>query len=474
MSTTKEKRESPEAIPQKALDNNNLTAAKIIISDKKPTKDLVEHESRPENLRIDKAAKLYVRIKTDYYKKSYSLTSKGDKIPELVPWKKTTIKEDHLDYYNSVFKKIERFENFANVPNNSTDPKTGYKRNIKGCYNLYEPISYKPEPGDHTHTDAFLKHIFGDKISVGLDWLTILYRNPTQNLPAIGLVSKENTTGKTTLLKWLAEIYGSNCVILGNEDLSSNFNSPWATKLIIGVDETVIEKNIVKEKVKRLVTDDKILIERKGVDKNSIPFVGKFIMLSNNEHNFIKVDQEDTRFFVCKVPTIQKKDPFMLEKLISEIPAFLAFLNTRGLFFPEKKDRLWFSPKDFETPALLNMIESSRSRTEKELLDWLERIFNVDESLQEISVSLTDLKREIAKEFKYSNLRNELERILKDNWNLKAENVQRYKSPAIEESYSVESDTRFPVLKWTNQNGRPYKISRKYVFSKLGYKPVTL
>lgn len=469
MQIQKEKRESRQADPQKNFENNYQSGAKITKPVNKSTNNLVDTENKPEPLPAIEAARLYVRIKTDYYKKSYSLTSKGDKIPELVPWKKTTIKEDHdSKIINLIFEKIEKFENFANVPNNSTDPKTGYKRNIKGCYNLYEPISYKPEPGDHTHTDAFLKHIFGDKISVGLDWLTILYRNPTQNLPAIGLVSKENTTGKTTLLKWLAEIYGSNCVILGNEDLSSNFNSPWATKLIIGVDETVIEKNIVKEKVKRLVTDDKILIERKGVDKNSIPFVGKFIMLSNNEHNFIKVDQEDTRFFVCKVPTIQKKDPFMLEKLISEIPAFLAFLNTRVLFFPEKKDRLWFSPKDFETPALLNMIESSRSRTEKELLDWLEKVFNNDESLQEITATLSDLKKEISKEFKYSNLRNDLERVLKENWNLQPEKLRRYKSPSIEESYSVDSDSRYPDIKFTSQPGRPYVISREFVFSKLG------
>lgn len=45
MSTTKEKRESPEAIPQKAFENNNQTAAKIVNSDIKSTKDLVEKNS---------------------------------------------------------------------------------------------------------------------------------------------------------------------------------------------------------------------------------------------------------------------------------------------------------------------------------------------------------------------------------------------------------------------------------------------
>lgn len=460
---TKKKAGSRPATTANEIDKANVTQNSSKVNN--ITKDLVKDEKKP--LDINEAAKLYVRIKTDYYKKSYSLTSKGDKIPELIPWKKTTIKEDHDS--NGIFKLIERFENFANVPNNNTDVHTGYKRNIKGCYNLYEPILHKPKEGDYSRTLEFLKHIFGDKVNIGIDWLTILYRNPTQNLPAIGLVSKENTTGKTTLLKWLAEIYGANCCILGNEDLASNFNSPWATKLVIGVDETVIEKNIVKEKIKRLVTDDRILIERKGIDKNSVPFVGKFIMLSNNEHNFIKVDQEDTRFFVCKVPVILKKDPDMLDKLISEIPAFLHYLETRILNFEKKQDRLWFSPKDFETPALLNMIENSKSRTEKELLDWLEKVLNTDESLEAVFVSLSDLKKEISKDFKYSNLRNDLERVLKENWNLKPEKIQRYKSPSIEETYMAETDMRYYVLKFTSQTGRPYKLEKNKIFSKLGY-----
>lgn len=462
MNTTKEKRESLPAIPPQSLNPTNGKDTKKLKQPTESTKDLVKIKKKP--LSTEMAAKQYVRIKTDYYKKSYSLTSKGDGVPELATWRKATIKEDHDS--NGIFKLIEKFENFANVPNNSNDPITGYKRSIKGCYNLYEPILYQPEVGEYKNTLTFLEHIFGAKINVGLDWLTILYCNPTQNLPAIGLVSKENTTGKTTFLKWLAEIYGSNCVILGNEDLSSNFNSPWATKLVIGVDESLIDKNIVKEKVKRLVTDDRILIERKGVDKNSIPFVGKFIMLSNNEHNFIKVDNEDTRFFVCKVPVIKQKDPFMLSKLISEIPAFLYHLQTRTLFSPIKQDRLWFSPKDFETPALMNMIENSKSRTEKELLDWLEQVFNTDEQLSIVQVSMTNLIEQLSKTIKYSsNLRGELDNVLKNNWGLLPDKVTRYRSPSIGTIHT--NDDKHHILEYTSQNGRPFTITKEFVWCKL-------
>ena len=434
------------------------------------TKGLVNDEKKL--LTINEAAKLYIRVRTEYYKKSYTLDSKGNKMTLLIPWNKTTIKEDHDS--NAIFKLIEKFENFANVPNNSTDPVKGYKRNINGCYNLYEPITHKPKPGDYSNTLQFLRHIFGEKLNVGLDWLTIVYRNPTQNLPAIGLVSKENGTGKTTFLHWNSYIYGANYVTLGNEDIASNFNRPWATKLLIGVDESLIKDGMVMEKIKRLITDDVIHEERKGIDKDKISWVGKFILTSNNERNFIKVNQEDTRFFVCKVPKIKKLDPFLLDKLISEIPAFLYFMEKRTLYFPIKEDRLWFNPKDFETEALLNMIVSGRSRAEKELLDWCERVFRTDETLNEIKTSLNNLTKEISKDFKYTNLRNDLESVLKDNWGLVIGESTRIKTPFIEEIYSLETDSKIYVVKFISQNARPYTITKNLVFSKLGLNPVTL
>lgn len=454
MEPSEERRESLPAIPPQ---NKNFNIEPM--NDKDTTKKEKYHSH------TDEPSKKYARIRTDYYKKSWHLTSKGDKVPELSIWNKATIKEDHEDL--SIFKKIEKFENFANVPDNN--PLT-YKRNIQGCYNLYEPIKHLPVEGNYDNTNDFLKHLFGDKIDIAIDWLTLLYKQPTQMLPAICLVSKENRTGKTTFLRWLCKIYDSNSIILGNEDLSSNFNSSWATKLIIGVDETVIEKNLVKEKIKRLVTDDEILVERKGIDKNSVPFVGKFILLSNNESNFIKFDKEDTRFFVSKVPVVKIMDANLETKLTNEIPAFLHFLINRKLSYPEKLDRLWFKPEDFETPALLNIIQSSRSRTEMELRDWLEGVFNADYELGSILITISHLKKQLSKEVKYQGLRNELEKILKEDWGLIPEKQQRFRSPYLDEGYNVDRNNdktqaeKKIYLGYIDQNGTPYRIKRELIF----------
>jgi hypothetical protein len=48
---------------------------------------------------------------------------------------------------------------------------------------------------------------------------------------------------------------------LGNEEFSTNFNSLYASKLIVCIDESFIDKTIIKEKIKRLTTSDSINME---------------------------------------------------------------------------------------------------------------------------------------------------------------------------------------------------------------------
>ena len=72
----------------------------------------------------------------------------------------------------------------------------------------------------------------------------------------------------------------------------SNFNAEWANKLIIGVDETFLDRKEDSERIKSLSTSKYYKIEAKGQDRQEIEFFGKFILCSNNEDNFIMIDRE--------------------------------------------------------------------------------------------------------------------------------------------------------------------------------------
>jgi hypothetical protein len=380
---------------------------------------------------IRKIAANYKRIGTNYYLYTTVLTAKKEPVKILKKWAKSTIKED---YGTKVFDEIDKFFDFTLVPDN-TD---GYMRNIGGCFNMYEPIKHVPQKGEFPKTQEFLEHIFGNYINVGLDYLTLLYLKPTETLPALCLVSKEQKTGKTTFLNWLLQIYGDNGVILGNEDFSSNFNSSWASKLIIGIDESFIEKRIIKEKIKRLVTADTILAESKGIDKVRRDFIGKFFMLSNNEDNFINLEDEDNRFFVLKIPSVINENPDLLEELTKEIPAFLYFLKERELYHPKKKSRLWFQPEVYATDALRRVVKSSKTILEKTMIDYLAELIDTitvigENNEEEIKITPMRMADILKEKIRYSSgLHIKIKEIFR-SWGLQPANKpSRYRYPVFE------------------------------------------
>jgi len=400
----------------------------------------------------------YIRVGNDYYLKGYTISSKKEKIPELKLWKISLIKQDYYHVRNFI-NMIPKYISFTNVPDNTEN----YLNVIEGCYNLYEKIKDNPIEGNCEKTLDFLKGIFQDKIIMALDYLSILYKIPTQNLPVICLVSKEQKTGKTTFLKWLCAIYGNNAIILGNEDFSGNFNSHYASKLIIGIDESFIEKRLIKEKIKRLTTDNRINLEAKGKDIVRMDFIGKFILCSNNEDNFINMDDSDNRFFVVKLNKIEKENPFLLDEINNEIAAFLHFIKTRRIE-NEFKSRLWFSPEVYRTAALENIIKHSRSKVEKELIYWFNDIFSYIEE-NEINVTPKLLAKQIESSMRGypMSLKTEIENILKKNWNLSHIGKNgRFRFPTLEKSFKSNNEYEYEI-RWENDNGKYYSVTRKLI-----------
>ena len=412
---------------------------------------------------LEKESKKYVRVRTDYYKISFTITSKKEKTPALFYWKKGAITED---WGGDIIKLIRKYDSFVNIPDNTSTYKPEFSKEGNNYFNLYAKPKYFPVAGSIETTKLFLTHIFQDKLEFIMDYLKILYEQPIQKLPVICLVSKENSTGKTSFLQWLCTIFDGNAISLGNEDFKNQFNTHYVGKLVIGIDESFIERNLIKEKIKRMVTDPSINMEAKGRDQIKVDFNGKFVLNSNKETNFIQMDDEDNRFFVCKVPVIQKKDPDMLIKMEKEIPAFLYYLQQRETVH-KRKTRLWFEPKDYETAALKKIVMSTRSKVEKEMISWLESIFDFDENLSEITVIPVKLATQIQQNLKSINgLRSEIEHIMKDNWNLFPEKNQKFYHPIIKEQYDEYEKTMVSMIQYDIHTGKPYKITRSFINSK--------
>ena len=351
---------------------------------------------------------VYIRVGTSYFKKVQAPTIAGHYNEILVSWNIETIRQDHgKDFLSNV----PKYDGFTCIPNH-----IDFKQSYLTFYNTYYPLSNLPEEGSIENSLQFVKHIFGKQYELGLDYLQILYTKPIQTLPILCLVSKQRATGKSTFLKWLKEIFENNLTYLTNDSFSSQFNADWANKLLICIDEVLFNKEELTERIKYLSTTNINKLEAKGKDKREVEFFGKFILCSNNEENFIKIDTNETRFWVLKVEGFKKEDIDFLSKLTKEIPAFLYYLRNRKIH-SNNQTRMWFTYDQIKTKALKKLVQNNRNRAEKELVNIIIAVMEKFE-LDEVKLCPIDALNALNKTRVKTDL-TQIRRILKNDWKLK-------------------------------------------------------
>ncbi len=338
---------------QTTFEENNIIKLDTITQ-----QELEEKEEEEKKKNLKQIALNFIRIRDDYYKIVYRPDKSGKLYKDLLKLSKTTITDD---YTKAILKHIRKFDDFTLVASH-----TNYQQSINGFYNQYHEVTHIPTQGDCEHIFHILKHIFGEShFEFILDYIQILYTNPNQCLPIIVVESEEKNTGKTTFSNLLYWIFQFNAMKLGNSDLHSDFSGFWLQRLLLIVDETSLEKQGVMQMLKRLSTETgKVISNEKNKAQREVDFIGKFIMLSNDEGKALPIERGDPRWAVFKAPTFAEKgykdDPQISSKIQAEIPAFLHFLISRTLFYPSAS-RTHFDPKIYQTSQLMLYYENSIS-----------------------------------------------------------------------------------------------------------------
>ncbi|MDO5856983.1 DUF5906 domain-containing protein [Myroides odoratimimus] len=330
----------------------------------------------------------FIRVGTAYYAiiERPTLSKTTEKV--MLPWNKETIVND---FGKDFISNIKKYYGFCCIPQH-----INYNREIGDFYNIYHPIDYQVQRFNDNldflesklvYTLDFIRHIFGDQYQLGLDYFKILLEYPTQVLPVLVLVSKARETGKSTMLKYLRKIFSFNATYINAESFVNNFNSDLDGKLLVLIDEVVTDNQQITERIKFLSTADRNKIERKGRDKEEVESFYKFVMTSNFEDSFMKIDREEIRFWVRKIPQIEK-NPDFLDLLFKEIPDFLNYLHTIP-YSTTKKTRMWFTPEQIRTDALVKLMNSDKSKLQDEVLGLLREI---QERFEEKKICLTPME----------------------------------------------------------------------------------
>ena len=386
----------------------------------------------------------YMRVGTTLYKVVNQPCASGGYEKRRVIWNNSTLRQDYGKNYLAT---VPKYDGFCTVPDHLT-----YRKEIDGFLNLYEPIEHTPQIGDFPNIRSLVLHIFGEQYNLGLDYLQLLFLQPLQKLPILLLVSEERNTGKSTFLNFLKAVFGDNVTFNTNEDFRSQFNSDWAGKLLIVVDEVLLNRREDSERLKNLSTTFNYKVEAKGKDRTEIAFFAKFVLCSNNEYLPVIIDAGETRYWVRKINPLQNDDTNFLQKLKEEIPAFLFFLTQRELS-TEKESRMWFNPKLTHTAALQKIIRSNRNRLEIEMAElFLDIMSNMN--VESVSFCLNDLMTLLI----YSQVKAEkyqVRKVVQEVWKLtSAPNSLSYTAYEIAPTRDCHYETKRKI-------GRFYTITKE-------------
>ena len=349
----------------------------------------------------------FIRVGTTLYKLVNQPRLNGGYVKKRIVWNNETLRQDYGKHFLAT---VPKYDGFCTVPEH-----VNYRPIVDKFLNLYEPINYKPMEGDFPSIRSLVEHIFGEQYELGMDYLQLLYLQPIQKLPILLLVSEERNTGKSTFLNFLKALFQNNVTFNTNEDFRSQFNSDWAGKLLIVVDEVLLSRKEDSERLKNLSTTLSYKVEAKGKDHDEISFFAKFVRCSNNEYLPVIIDAGETRYWVRKIDRLQSDDTDFLQKLKAEIPAFLYYLQRRQLS-TEKESRMWFAPSLLHTEALQKIIRSNRNRLEIEMSELILDIM-ASTGIDTFSFCCNDILMLLANTYVKAE-KHQVRKVLQEYWKL--------------------------------------------------------
>jgi hypothetical protein len=375
-------------------------------------------------------------------------------------------------------KYLKYYHGFVNVPAHF-DYERIIEMETKEFFNKYFPFPHVPKTGKWENIKGFLLHIFGESIvthpktgqeipnwHLGLDYLQLLLMKPTQQLPILVLYSRENQTGKSTFGELCYRMLGDNVIFIGNSDLQSDFNEPYAGRLLAICEETLLERRRDAERIKNMSTATRMTINPKGQKQYTIDFFCKFQFYSNNPR-MVYVTRHDDRYWILKVKAIPKDklDPGLKERMWAELPAFVQYLKARHMV-TSNESRMWFNPDMLRTDIFLDTVKLNEPTAATDLREVIrEWFYDHGEEVEKIEMPLKNILEEF---FTSRTNRSWVQEILRDYLNvdqLKDKDGKQIlkrgeymKWQYNEYAEDGEGKLELKKVKW---RGRPYVFHRK-------------
>ena len=195
-------------------------------------------------------------------------------------------------------------DGIAFYPNLNECPKTQY--------NMFNGFALKPIDGD---VSTFIRHVeniicAGDKVASNylIKFFAHLIQKP-QEKPSVAIVMKSvEGTGKGTLMQPILSILGDYASQTNGAYLvTGRFNSTLANNLLVFADEVDLTDKRTADKLKALISEPTMQLERKGID----PVVmGNFLrfVFATNMPTVLRAGSRERRYLVLQPCSLKAQD----------------------------------------------------------------------------------------------------------------------------------------------------------------------
>lgn len=171
-------------------------------------------------------------------------------------------------------------------------------------YNLFNGWGVKPVAGD---VSPYLEHLEkticnGDTQAYEyvLGWLAHLVQKPDEK-PSVAIVLKAIPgTGKGSMVKPISQIMGMYGIqVNGAGQIAGRFNATMANRIFIFADEVTINNGREADKLKGIISEPTINLERKGIDPEPMPNYARLIFASNSSQ-VLRASIRERRYLVLE------------------------------------------------------------------------------------------------------------------------------------------------------------------------------
>ena len=190
--------------------------------------------------------------------------------------------------------------------------------------NLYQGLAVQPKQGDCSRMRDHLLHVIcgGNQELYGyvMKWLARMFQQPDKPGETALVLQSGQGTGKNIVIDPLVQAFGGHGMVLTRaEDLTGRFNDHLGTAVCVFLNEALWGGVKGQEgALKALITDERMMTERKRIDKRPVRNHVHVIVASNNEWA-VPMDLDDRRFVVLEVSEARKSDHAYFKALHEEI-----------------------------------------------------------------------------------------------------------------------------------------------------------